>query len=316
MQVSQLTIYSAGRSQTSLTVAVLSLSVSSTLFLLLFSSRLGSELCLPQRADLTVGLNAILSQFILFIGALIFVIGAVLTSFVVFLMMTQRTRDFGLIKAAGCPNSLVAGYFMTELLAVTFVGCVLGTVFGFIADFVASNLFFSSYSLPNFLFAPLVFVAFCVLAFFCGLQPILKTSRMSPVKALSPANYYGLTIGPKYKALSRFGLSWRIATRSLIRRQSASLRIIVLLSIVFLLLTVSVAGGIIASGTTTSWVQKTVDNDVIAIAHASMANQYILLLAKFSGAEETAVFNYSSPDLAVPAVVIERLNFNVKCRFG
>ena len=293
--------------QTSLTVATLTLSVASTLFLLLFSRRLGLGIA-SNTGTLTLGLTAIFSQFILFIGILIFVVGAVLTSFIVFLMMAQRTRDFGLIKAAGCPNGLVGGYFMTELLIVTSVGCVLGVVFGFLADFVAAELVFSSYSTPFFLFAPLVFAAFFVLAIFFGLQPLLKASRISPIKALSSVNYYGLTIGNKHKALSRTGLSWRLASRSLIRRQSASIRIIFLLTVVFILLTVSVAGGIIASGTTISWVQKTVNSDTIAVAHTSMGNQYKLLLAKFSGVKETRDFNYSDPNLAISQAVIERLN--------
>ncbi len=101
--------------QTSLTITTLTLSVASTLFLLLFSSRLGFGVA-SATGTLTQGLTAIFSQFILFIGVLIFAVGAVLTSFIAFLMMAQRTRDFGLIKAAGCPNSLVAGYFMTELI--------------------------------------------------------------------------------------------------------------------------------------------------------------------------------------------------------
>jgi ABC-type antimicrobial peptide transport system permease subunit len=183
---------------------------------------------------LTQGLTAIFSQFILFIGILIFVVGAVLSSFIVFLMMAQRTRDFGLIKAAGCPNSLVAGYYMTELLTITVIGCVLGIVFGFVADFAAANVVFSGYQLPNIWFVPLIFVTFFVFALFFGLQPILKAIRMSPIKALSPVNYYGLTMGTKHKALSRSGLSWRIASRSLFRRQSATIRIIILLSIVFI----------------------------------------------------------------------------------
>jgi len=55
--------------------------------------------------------------------------------------MKQRTRDFGLIKATGCPNSLVFGYFITELLIITFASCVLGVVFGFAADFAVTNIF-------------------------------------------------------------------------------------------------------------------------------------------------------------------------------
>ena len=293
--------------QTSLTITTLTLSVASTLFLLLFSNRLGFGIS-STKETLTLGLSAIFSQFILFIGILIFVVGAVLTSFIVFLMMAQRTRDFGLIKAAGCPNSLVAGYFITELLIVIFVGCVLGICIGFLADFVFAKLVFFGYTLPFFWFAPLVFITFFALALFFGFQPILKASRMSPVKALSPVNYYGLTIGKKHKAMSRWGLTWRIATRSLFRRQSASIRIVILLSIVFLLLTVSVAGGVIASDTTTSWVQKTVASDTIAIAHTSMGNQYQLLLSKFSGAKEIGDFNYSDPNLAIPNEVIEQLN--------
>ena len=111
--------------QTSLTITTLTLSVASTLFLLLFSNRLGVGIA-STAGTLTLGLTAIFSQFIFFIGVLIFLIGAVLTSFIVFLMMSQRTRDFGLIKAAGCPNSLVGGYFMTELLAVTLRRLYLG----------------------------------------------------------------------------------------------------------------------------------------------------------------------------------------------
>jgi len=293
--------------QTSLIILTLTLSVASTLFLLLFSSRLGFGIA-SATGTLTQGLTAIFSQFILFIGVLIFAVGAVLTSFIAFLMMAQRTRDFGLIKAAGCPNSLVAGYFMTELLTTTFAGCILGIALGFLIDYAVANVVFSAYQLPNFWFAPLVFAAFFVLSVVFGLQPILKAARMSPVKALSPVNYYGLTTTNKHKPLSRSGITWRIASRSLFRRQSASVRIIILLSIVFILLTVSVAGGIIASDTTTSWIQKTVNSDTIAIAHNSMGNQYKLLLSKFSGAKETGDFNYSDPKLAIPATVIEQLS--------
>ncbi len=129
------------RLQTGLVTVTLTLSVASTLFLLLFSSRLGVGFT-TSSGTFTIGLTSVFSQFILFIGVLVFLVGAILTSFVVMLMMAQRTRDFGLIKAAGCPNSLVGGYFMTELLTVTAVGCALGTICGFIADFAAENVVF------------------------------------------------------------------------------------------------------------------------------------------------------------------------------
>jgi len=293
--------------QTTLTVLSLTLSVASTLFLLLFTNRLGLGIA-ASKGTLTLGLSSIFSQFTLFIGALIFVIGAVLTAFIVFLMMAQRTRDFGLIKAAGCPNSLVAGYFMTELLAVTLVGCVLGLAFGFLADFLVTNLVFSSYVVPNLWFAPLVFVTFFVLALFFGLRPILKASIMSPIDALSSVNYFGLTEGAtKHKPLSRRAITWRIALRSLYRRQSAILRLTFLLSIVFILLTVSIAGGIIAGNTATSWIAQPVDKNALVIADSTLINQYKMLLTNFSKPQENPDFNYSDPKLSVPDTFVRQL---------
>jgi ABC-type antimicrobial peptide transport system permease subunit len=286
------------RLPTALTVATLTLSVASTLFLLFFSSRLGIGI-FSESNTLTLGLTAVLGQFVIFIGVLIFAVGAILTSFIVFLMMAQRTRDFGLIKAAGCPNNLAAGYFLTELLTVTLVSCVLGVAFGFLADFAAATMVFSGYSLPNLWFAPLVFVVFFVLAFIFGLQPLLKAAKMSAVEALSPVTYYGSIAEGTHKALSHSALTWRIATRSLARRISATFRVTILLVVVFVLLTVSVAGGIIAKDTTTQWATQPLSGDVVAIAVPAMGSQYEVVLSSFSG-EKVGDFDYADPNLAVP----------------
>jgi ABC-type antimicrobial peptide transport system permease subunit len=110
--------------QTGLIMVSLTCSVASTLSLLLFSDRVGFGILSAAEGSFTLGLSVVFSQFMLFVGILIFAVGAVVTSFIVFLMMAQRTRDFGLIKAAGCPNSLVFGYFLTELLMVTVACCL------------------------------------------------------------------------------------------------------------------------------------------------------------------------------------------------
>jgi ABC-type antimicrobial peptide transport system permease subunit len=94
----------------------------------------------------------------------------------------------------------------------------------------------------------------------------------------------------------------------LFRRQSASIRIILLLSIVFVLLTVSISGGIIASDTTQSWVENAIGKNIIVIAHNSMGAQYKLLLSKFFGATENGDFNYLDERLAIPDTILQQLN--------
>jgi ABC-type antimicrobial peptide transport system permease subunit len=296
--------------RTSLTIISLTCSVASTLFLLLFSARIGFGITSVAEGALTHGLSVVFSQFVLFVGILIFAVGAVIISFVIFLMMAQRTRDFGLIKAAGCPNGLVFGYFMTELLIVTLVSCLLGVVFGFAADFAVAKLgSFQVYQKPpDFWLAPLVFAAYFVLALIFGTKPILDAARLSPIKALSPMQYFGLSTGDKLKALSRHSLNFQIASRSLFRRKSTTIRIILLLSIVFILLTVSIAGGIIANDTTKSWVEKAIGRNIIVVAQDSMVTQYKLLLSKFFGARENGDFDYLDEQLLISDAILQQLN--------
>ncbi len=296
--------------QTSLTVITLTLSVASTLFLLLYGDRIGFGITTVTKETLTYSLSVIFSQFSLFLAILIFAVGAVITSFIVFLMMKQRTQDFGLIKAAGCPNSLVFGYFMTELLIVAVTSCVLGVVLGFAADFAVANVFsFQAYQKPpNLWFVPLVFGVFLFLAVFFGAKPLVSAAKLSPIKALSSVQYFGTESESKFKPLSRLGLTLRLSSRSLFRRQASSVRIVVLLSAVFVLLTVSICGGIVADGTTKSWVESAVGKDVVAVAHSSVCAQYELLLSKFSGGVENADFDYQDERFAVPESILQQLN--------
>jgi ABC-type antimicrobial peptide transport system permease subunit len=297
------------RLQTVLIIVTLTLVVSSTLSLLLFSERLGFGITISV-GTLTRGLSTVFGQFVLFLAFLIFAIGAVITSFVVFLMMKQRMRDFGLMKAIGCPNGLVFSYFLTELLIVTVVGCVLGVIFGLAADFTITNAFrFSVYQKPpNYWFAPLVFFSFFSLSIVFGIRPLLDAARLSPLKALSPVQYFSLGAVNKFRPISKSGLILRISSRSLFRRGAATVRIIVLLSIVFVLLTVSISGGIIAGDTTKSWVAKAVGIDNVLIAHKNMGDQYILLLSQFFGEYGNSTFAYSDREFALPEEILQGLD--------
>ena len=294
--------------QTGLTAATLTLSVASTLFLLRFSRRIGIDVA-QSATSLTSGLSTVFSQFILFIGILIFAVGAVITSFVVLLMMKQRTRDFGLIKAAGCPNGLVFSFFLTELLIITLTSCILGIALGYSIDVAFAHFFrFQAYSTSEDLWlAILVFAAFFALALIFGVKPLLAAARLSPVNALSPIQYFGISASRAYKPLSRSGLTLRIALRSIFRRQAVSVRLILLLSTVFVLLTVAVAGGIIANDTTKAWIESAVGKDTLVIAHSSMCSQYKLLLSKFVGAAENSKFDYLNTQYSITDAMLQRL---------
>jgi ABC-type antimicrobial peptide transport system permease subunit len=284
--------------QTSLILISLTLCVASTVFLLLFCENIGLSISLMVQNKLTAGFSIVFSQLILFIAILIFVVGAVIISFMVFIMMSQRIRDIGLMKAAGCPNDLIFGYFLTELLVVVFIGCFLGVILGILADF-ASTSFINNFGFQisqkpiNFWLVLIVFAVFFALALGFGVKPILDTAKIAPVKALSPVHYFGLSKEPGFRVISKSGLTTKIALRSLFRHKSAAIRIILCLVAVFLLATIGIAGGIIADQTTKSWVENAMGRDIILIAHHDVSEQYIFLLSKFYGAEQNSPINYT-----------------------
>ena len=298
--------------QTGLTIGSLTLCVALTVYLLLFGENIGFEISQVSEGKLTAGFSMVFSQFIFFIGLLIVVAGAVIASFMVFVMMSQQAKDIGLMRASGCPNDLIFGYFMTELLIITFASCFLGVIFGILANYASIGLLnflgFRILQKPiNFWLVLFVFVLFFVLTIIFGVKPILDVTKVEPAKAISPTYHSGLSKEPGFKAISKSSLTFKIALRSLFRRKSATIRIVLCLATVFTLITVAVAGGIIADQTTKSWVENALGRDIILIAHQDMCSQYKSLLSRFHKAGQSSLFNYTEQEYLVSGNLLNQL---------
>jgi putative ABC transport system permease protein len=298
--------------QTSLVVVSLALIVASTLFLLLFAQRIGFGISSITEGKLTTGFSRIFSPFITLLTILMFIAGVVMISFTAFIMTSQRTKDIGLMKAAGCPNDILFGYFLTELLVVSFAGCLLGAILGILLDTSSASLL--SGLNPHFSQQPAnpwtpfaVFIAFFAISLILGIAPVFSAIRAEPIRALSPSSYLGLGKEPGFKILSS-GVPTRMAVRNLVRRKSATIRIVLCLSLVFLLVTVAVGGGLIAENTTGSWVQNALGTNVLLIAHQDMINQYRLLLSEFYEGHNGTQFNYEDARYQIPAALLSQIS--------
>lgn len=300
------------KSQTALVVLGLSLSVGSTLFLLLFSETVGLGLSLTIKGKLTTGFASLFAPFVLLLIVLIAVAGAVMVSFMASMMMSKRIRDIGLMKAAGCPNDLIFGYFFTELVVVSFLGSLLGVFLGLLAEYV-STIIFGVYGLEGskVSFNPwiilFVFVFFFLLPLIAGVKPILDASRVKPVQAISPSYYFGLSKESGSKVLSRSGLTLKLALRSLIRHKSSTVKVVLSLSIVFTLITVGVAGGLIASQTTIGWVERATGKNMVLMAHKNVCEQYTKLLKEFTNGNLDLQFNYTSDNYGITSGLLDQL---------
>lgn len=298
--------------QTTLVIVSLMLCVASTLFLLLFAQEIGFGISMITEGKLTAGFSVIFSPFMTLLTILIFLAGTVMISFTAFIMTSQRIRDIGLMKAVGCPTDLLFGYFFTELIIVTVVGCLLGTVLGVVMNMASTSLLnglgFQLSQQPTNLWMPVaIFSVFFALSLVLGAAPILSATKTETAKIFSPAYYLGLSKEPGFKVVSKSGVTLKIATRTLVRHKSATIRIVLCLSTVFFLVTVAVAGGLIAEGTTRSWVESAVGRNTVLIAHQDMVNQYKLLLSEFYEGGNDTQFNYTDDRYLIPADLLNQL---------
>jgi len=299
--------------QTGTVVIGLALCVASTLFLLLLGDRIGFHILSVTESVLTPNFSKVFSNFLVFVGFLTFLISTVIIVFMVYVMMAQRIRDIGLMKAIGCPNDLVFGYFMNELVIVAFAGCLLGVFLGLAMDYVSTNLLSSANSQPqstvvNFWLALLAFLIYFVLSLIIGAKPILDTAKVQPAKALSPAYIYGLAKESDFRGSARAGFTAKIAIRSLFRRKSATFRVILCLTVVFLLVTVVVAGGIIAEETTGNWVERATGKGLMLFGHRDMCDRYQLLLTRFYRSGEIPDFNYTDTRYLIPDDLLNQIS--------
>jgi ABC-type antimicrobial peptide transport system permease subunit len=298
--------------QTTLTILSLALSAGSTLFLLLSAERVGFGISLRIEGKLTAGVANILSPFILFLTVVIVIAGGVIVAFMTSLMVSQRKRDIGLMKAAGCPNEMIFGYFFTELLVVAFLGCLIGVIIGLLADF-ASAIVFGGFGSQLFQFhidfwpIALVFGVFLGLSLTVGAKPIFDVSRMKPAEALSPIFCVGLSKESNSTVLSRSGFTLKLAVRGLIRHRSATVRAVLCLTIIFTLVTVAIAGGLIAEQTSIQWVEGSMGRNVVLVARQDVCDEYGQLLESFSGGNSSLQFNFTSEAYGLDAEIIDRL---------
>ena len=76
------------------------------------------------------------------IGAL--VAGSVITFLVMLMIVRERRREIGVLKAIGASNNTIVGQFVTEALTLTLLGAMIGTILGIVLSNPILNILVSN----------------------------------------------------------------------------------------------------------------------------------------------------------------------------
>jgi putative ABC transport system permease protein len=146
---------------------------------------------LSQFGIITMALQGLLA----FIGTLTLGIGGVGLMNIMLVSVTQRTREIGVEKALGARRFDVLVQFLTEALAITFVGGLMGILLAYVVSFSVGNLTFYSALAQHgemgdirLIISPAsVLVSTVILALVglvSGMIPAIRASRLNPIEAL------------------------------------------------------------------------------------------------------------------------------------
>ena len=136
-----------------------------------------------------------LQVLLAFIGTLTLGIGGVGLMNIMLVSVTQRTREIGVEKAMGARRFDILVQFLSEALAITFLGGLLGILFAYVVSFSAGNItFYSSLAQHGemgdirLIISPSsVFVSTAILTLvglISGMIPAIRASRLDPIEAL------------------------------------------------------------------------------------------------------------------------------------
>ncbi|UCC57862.1 MAG: ABC transporter permease [Candidatus Bathyarchaeum sp.] len=301
------------RNQTALTILGLTISIAATLFLVIFGSSLGFEITyLIRGGRLTSGFYNIFFQFILIVSILNLLTGPIITSLLIHITMSGRMRDIGVMKASGCLSGSISAYFVTELSLLVILSSITGIISGVAAYFISTSfLNASGFAISQTLnIGAILFVSIILIIFshIFGALPILKASKAKPTEAMSPIYQLGTSVSVGRKIPSRLGFTFKVVYQNLVRRKSATLQAILCLTVVLILTTVTIAGGMIAEHTTTSYAERAIGRDVILMGHPTITDRYVNLLSQFFEAKEMEQINYLNSEFFISEALIPRLN--------
>jgi len=126
--------------------------------------------------------------FLATIAAISLLVGGIGIMNIMFVAITERTREIGLRKALGAKNSDIISQFIIEAMAISLVGGIIGLIVGVSFSFLISvviNALDYQWSFIINIQSVLLSIAFSLaIGFIFGIYPAFKASKLNPIEAL------------------------------------------------------------------------------------------------------------------------------------
>jgi len=129
------------------------------------------------------GISAQIALATFGLGGVSLLIGAIGIANVMFISVTERTREIGISKALGATRANIMSQFLTEAVVITQLGGIVGIILGIVIGNSVALLLGGKFIIP-WAWITLGFITCMIVGLVSGLYPALKAARLDPIESL------------------------------------------------------------------------------------------------------------------------------------
>ena len=133
--------------------------------------------------EMMSSVTGVITAVLVAIALISLLVGCIGIMNIMYVTVTERTKEIGLRMSIGAKNSAILMQFLTESIILSLIGGVIGLFLGLLLSYVVSL----AMSMPYVVNVPWMFISFiscAVLGLISGFFPALKASRTDPINAL------------------------------------------------------------------------------------------------------------------------------------